>query len=179
MLFPLYAFIGIAFAIGFPNTCDELSISDVYDQVDYVFVGEVEADGVIDDRYGTLVLLTIREQFKSTFFVGYERAVIRIKPEDFCPVKFIPNTKYLIFGNSINEEKLMFTTNKSLRTKKLENSREELDYLQSLPCTRSERTQKACMRHFVEICGCNGITYSNACGASNAGIKQWKMGECQ
>jgi hypothetical protein len=35
-----------------------------------------------------------------------------------------------------------------------------------------------CTMQYEPVCGCNGITYANACVAKNAGLRSFKPGPC-
>lgn len=35
-----------------------------------------------------------------------------------------------------------------------------------------------CIEVYAPVCGCNGITYSNSCEATNAGVKEFRSGLC-
>lgn len=36
----------------------------------------------------------------------------------------------------------------------------------------------ACTMIYKPVCGCDGVTYSNACVAGNSGLLTWTEGEC-
>ena len=35
-----------------------------------------------------------------------------------------------------------------------------------------------CTMEYAPVCGCNDITYGNACQAENSGVLKWTKGEC-
>lgn len=37
----------------------------------------------------------------------------------------------------------------------------------------------ACTMDWRPVCGCDGVTYGNACGAKAAGVPEFTEGECQ
>ncbi|MBL4755452.1 MAG: Kazal-type serine protease inhibitor family protein [Flavobacteriales bacterium] len=47
-------------------------------------------------------------------------------------------------------------------------------------CTKRERkTSCICTHDYDPVCGCDGVTYSNACRASCEGVSSTKKGECK
>src|SRR5690349_14011472 len=42
----------------------------------------------------------------------------------------------------------------------------------------SRATQSACYTNYLPVCGCNGVTYGNACEANAAGVLHYESGEC-
>ncbi|MBR10536.1 MAG: kazal domain protein [Rickettsiales bacterium] len=38
---------------------------------------------------------------------------------------------------------------------------------------------KPCTYHYQPVCGCNEVTYGNACAAESAGVMTYSEGECE
>ena len=45
-------------------------------------------------------------------------------------------------------------------------------------CTVEKSQAQICTLQYDPVCGSNGVTYGNSCGACSAGIKGWSQGEC-
>lgn len=39
--------------------------------------------------------------------------------------------------------------------------------------------QGNCFLNYDPVCGCNSVTYGNACEAKSEGVKSWVKGECK
>ena len=48
----------------------------------------------------------------------------------------------------------------------------------SKDCMDEPKTGWICPDVEELVCGCNGVTYSNACKAEAAGVRSWRNGEC-
>ena len=38
--------------------------------------------------------------------------------------------------------------------------------------------QAICTRIYLPVCGCDSVTYGNACEAEASGVRWWRSGEC-
>ncbi|GAB4494025.1 MAG: hypothetical protein OHK0019_19300 [Saprospiraceae bacterium] len=45
-------------------------------------------------------------------------------------------------------------------------------------CVENPKKDCVCTMQYDPVCGCNNKTYSNACAAECAGIREYKKGEC-
>lgn len=45
-------------------------------------------------------------------------------------------------------------------------------------CVEKPSDGRACTYDYTPVCGCNGKTYGNACGAEAVGITNYTKGEC-
>jgi hypothetical protein len=46
-------------------------------------------------------------------------------------------------------------------------------------CIEKQREDCFCTAHIDPVCGCNNVTYSNACEAWCSGITEYKSGSCK
>ncbi len=46
-------------------------------------------------------------------------------------------------------------------------------------CVEKPSDGRACTYDYRPVCGCNGVTYGNACAAESVGITNYTQGECR
>lgn len=157
--------------------CDKLSIEEEVKTRDFIAIGRIDEDydaGGTDPNYAFYIL----DFFKGK---GNQRKVIYAP--DF---EFENNTYYLIFadgkdGNShyvdqcSNTDKLNSVDPSTLNYL--------YEYLGISPCfdpvLKQEMEDGACQKNLYPVCGCNGITYGNACSAFKNGITKYLNGKCK
>jgi len=51
---------------------------------------------------------------------------------------------------------------------------------QKINCIDSSKInpQAICTRIYLPVCGCDSVTYGNACEAEASGVRWWRVGEC-
>lgn len=133
----------------------------------------IEIEGV------TYIDLQILEVYKSEIFIQYETIFIVYDCELQCNGCLEWGKEYLVYGINSPTRKNTISLDGSYRTKKVENALDEISDLSNLPCREVNEVRFACPRHLSPVCGCDGKTYGNACGASSAGITKWKEGKCE
>ena len=47
-----------------------------------------------------------------------------------------------------------------------------------IPCVVAGQNDTVCIEIYEPVCGCNDVTYDNACYAEVSGITSWTQGEC-
>lgn len=50
---------------------------------------------------------------------------------------------------------------------------------QTTPCVVPVKEQIYCTMQYDPVCGCNGVTFSNACTARAAGVQRARPGRCE
>ncbi|MFT4544142.1 MAG: hypothetical protein ACI9UR_001732 [Bacteroidia bacterium] len=54
-----------------------------------------------------------------------------------------------------------------------------ISFGQCLDTLNSPNLQPPCFPDFLPVCGCDGVTYRNACYAEFATVQQWEEGPCE
>ncbi|MEQ9008398.1 MAG: Kazal-type serine protease inhibitor [Ekhidna sp.] len=159
------------------NECNELTMEEALEQADFVFQGIAGTTYQVENK--EFVSIGILEMFKSNWQIGFESIPIQVNCNNscsFCPERL---KTYLIYGKA-DSFKEGFYVSQVLRLKQTGNQLTDLDFLSRIDCLIVDSDSKgACSRHLAPVCGCDGITYGNACSAGQAGVTRWKDGECR
>ncbi|MBY0433338.1 MAG: hypothetical protein K2U26_04430 [Cyclobacteriaceae bacterium] len=94
---------------------------------------------------------------------------------------FILGRKYLIFGSA--KDRCQYFIDEKSKLIAVEENDHQVEFLKSiLPCQEPELKQTlvdhACHRIYRPVCGCDSVTYGNACEALKNGILIFDVGEC-
>lgn len=153
--------------------CDTLTLTQEINQS--ALIGIVEVVGVYD-KYTVSIEVNV-------FFKGSGYTNISLDPWDMY---MEVGKQYLIFTRKDGQYGHHYIPDCSI-SKELEKvDKKTLEYLyQNLghllcfdPVVKQQFQNGACERILAPVCGCNGITYDNACEARRAGIMKYTHGEC-
>jgi len=133
----------------------------------------------IDEMNDEFVACQLKMHFKGGLCAADHGFLLRVKDDRF---DFNYGSEYLVFAKK--DEDCRYYIDKKSRIIRADESDNDIAFLRSiLPCNDAtliaEFKNSACHRDYRPVCGCDSVTYGNACEAIKKGVMIFTFGDCK